>query len=239
MRCFGHGRIVKEGPDIARLAALIGDPARANMLTALVDGRALSASELADLAGVSRPTASGHLGKLAQAGLLSRRNQGRHRYFQLADGDVAAVLEGLMGLAAGRVPDRVRPGPRDPALREARVCYGHLAGRMGVAMYDSLVTRGYLIERGEHLRLSPPGRAFCDRFGLDLAALEAGRPQLCRSCLDWSERRTHLAGSLGRALLARMEALGWLRRAQTGRAISVSPKGRTGFAAAFPLNRRP
>lgn len=226
---------MREGPDIARLAALIGDPARAQMLTALMDGQALTASELAEVAGITLPTASGHLTKLTEADLLQRRSQGRHRYFQLADADVAATLEALMGLAAGRGIKPVRPGPKDAAMREARVCYNHLAGRLGVQMFQSLVQRELLFERGEEVKLTPQGTDFITGIGVDLAALEAGRAVLCRSCLDWSERRSHLAGSLGRALLARFETLGWMARDEGSRAIRVTQKGRAAFDSHFPV----
>ncbi len=225
---------MKEGPDISHLAALIGDPARANILTALIDGRALTASELAAEAGVTLPTASGHLSKLTAAELLQARKSGRHKYFQLADGDVAAVLEGLMGLAAGRGGRRVRPGPRDEKMRVARVCYNHLAGQLGVQMYGALLAKGYVTEQGEDVSLTPQGTEFACEFGIDIAALQAARAPLCRSCLDWSERRTHLAGSLGRALLAQMEKKGWMRRDPGARSLKVTPKGRTAFEAAFP-----
>jgi DNA-binding transcriptional ArsR family regulator len=226
---------MQEGPDIARLAALIGDPARANMLTALMDGRALTASELADLAGVTAPTASSHLAKLTDAALLQHRKQGRHKYFQLADAEVAATLEALMGLAAGAGMKRARTGPRDAAMREARVCYNHLAGRLGVHLFRSLTSQGVLIEEAEELRLTADGAAFLQEFGLDIAGLNAARAPLCRSCLDWSERRTHLAGSLGRALLARFEALAWMRRDPASRAIRVTRAGRAAFDTAFPI----
>lgn len=226
---------MKEGPDISQIAALIGDPARANILTALMDGRALSASELAVEAGVGISTASSHLGKLTQGGLLVPRKQGRHKYFALADGDVAAVLEALMGLAAGQGGTRMRVGPKDPTLRQARVCYNHLAGRLGVQMFASLGVRGYVLEDAEQVSLTLEGEGFVADFGVDLAMLKSARVPLCRSCLDWSERRTHLAGSLGRAMLERMETLGWMRRDPKNRAIHITPKGHIAFAKAFPV----
>ena len=226
---------MREGPDISRLAALIGDPARANMLTALMDGQALTASELADVAGITLPTASGHLTKLTEADLLHRRKQGRHRYFQLADGDVAATLEALMGLASGRGIKRVRTGPKDAAMREARVCYNHLAGRMGVHLFQSLIAKEHLTEHGDDVTLTPQGQNFMRAFGIDIDDLERARAPLCRSCLDWSERRTHLAGGLGRALLARMEDLGWLRRDPGSRAIRVTQAGKAAFDTTFPV----
>jgi DNA-binding transcriptional ArsR family regulator len=226
---------MKEGPDIARIAALIGDPARANILTALMDGRALTASELAEEAGVTLPTTSGHLAKLSDAELLQHRKQGRHKYFQLADGDVAAALESLMSLAANRSTTRVRTGPRDDALRTARVCYNHLAGRLGVQLFQSMAAQGYLMEQGETVTLTESGARFVTDFGVNLSVLQSKRTVLCRSCLDWSERRTHLAGSLGRSMLTQMEDRKWMRRDPKSRAVVVSPKGQAAFAAAFPI----
>lgn len=225
---------MKEGPDIARIAALIGDPARANMLTALMSGKALTASELAGEAGVTLQTASAHLSKLDEGGLLRQRRQGRHKYFSLASDDVALVLEGLMGLAARSGHLRSRTGPRDPALRRARVCYNHLAGDLGIQLYDSLVARRFLVADPDGPRLSEAGRAFVEDFGIDLDRLASRKAPLCRECLDWSERRSHLAGSLGRAFLARMEEAGWARRTAGTRAVLFSPAGEAAFAAAFP-----
>ncbi|MEO3430828.1 winged helix-turn-helix domain-containing protein [Pelagibius sp. CAU 1746] len=228
--------MMKEGPDIAGLAALIGDPARANMLTALMSGKALTASELAAEAGVTQQTASAHLAKLDQGGLLRQRKQGRHKYFTLAGAEVAAVLEALMGLAAGAGHLRSRTGPRDPELRKARVCYNHLAGDLGIRLYDSLVARGFLTLGGAGLDLSDAGCGFMQRFGLDLEGLAAQRSPLCRECLDWSERRSHLAGSLGRALLGRFEDLGWAQRVGGTRIVRFSAKGEAAFRRKFPLS---
>lgn len=225
---------MREGPDISGTAALIGDPARANMLAALMGGRALTATELAAEAGVSAPTASEHLKKLAAGGLVAVRPQGRHRYFALAGPEAAGLVEALMGFAATRGGARFRPGPRDPALRAARVCYNHLAGEAGVQLYDSLRARGFVTLGAEGLRLSPAGESFVAGLGLDLAALKAQRPALCRECLDWSERRSHLAGSLGRALYDRMQALGWIERLGDSRAVRFRGTGRRAFDAAFP-----
>lgn len=228
---------MKEGPDISHIAALIGDPARANILTALMDGRALTASELAEGAGVALPTASGHLAKLAQADLIRPRKEGRHKYFQLADAEVASVLEALMGLAEGRGIKRVRTGPRDAQMRAARVCYNHLAGQMGVQMFRSMVGQGLLREEGEDVGLTEDGMGFVTRFGIDVGALSKSRAPLCRSCLDWSERRSHLAGALGRAMLTRMEAEGWMTRVPSQRVIEVTGKGKAAFATTFPEMR--
>lgn len=225
---------MKEGPDISQVAALIGDPARSNILTALMDGRALTASELAEEAGVGLSTASGHLSKLSEGQLIRPRKQGRHKYFQLTDDEVAAVLEALMGLAASRGNKRVRTGPRDAQMQMARVCYNHLAGRMGVQMYRSLLAQGCIMEVTDEVTLTDAGRDFARGFGIDLAELTAARAPLCRSCLDWSERRNHLAGSLGRAMLSMMQDKGWLRRDGTSRAVHLTQKGKAAFAATFP-----
>lgn len=224
---------MKTGPNIALIAALVGDPARANMLTALMSGRALTATELAHEAGVTQQTASSHLGKLKDGGLLSIAKQGRHRYYRLSGADVAAVLEGLMCLAARAGHLRVRTGPRDLALRRARVCYDHLAGGLAVRMFDALLARGLIRPDGEDLHLTPEGERFVSDFGIDLAALPKSRRPLCKSCLDWSERRSHLAGVLGAAFLARFEALGWAKREPGSRLVRVTPKGEQGFAARF------
>ena len=216
---------MKHGPDIARIAALIGDPARANMLTALISGKALTATELSLEAGVTLQTASSHLKKLEEGGLLIQRKQGRHKYFSLADDDTAHALESLMGLAAGRGQLRTRTGPKDDALRYARVCYNHLAGEMGVLIYDSFRSRGFLALDADGLTLTEAGRNFVIGFGIDLADLEGKKAPLCRECLDWSERRSHLAGSLGRAMLSQLETLGWAQRDTDSRAIGFTKAG--------------
>lgn len=223
---------MKSGPNIANIAALIGDPARANILTALMSGKALTATELASEAGVTAQTASSHLKKLEQGGLLAPQKQGRHKYFSLASSDVATVLEGLMGLAAGAGHLRTRTGPRDSQLRAARVCYSHLAGTRGVQLFDNLRARN-LITADEEPKLTARGEAFFTDFGIDLAPLKRSRTPLCRECLDWSERRAHLAGSLGRALLTRIEALGWARRNQSTRIVTFTTTGLTAFNAKF------
>lgn len=225
---------MKEGPDIALLGSLIGDPARANMLTALMSGKALTATELAAEAGVTVQTASTHLKKLEQATMVRQRKQGRHRYFALADDDVGAVLEALMGLAADRGMLRTRTGPKDPALRKARVCYNHLAGELGVALYDGLVAQGWLtLSDGDEPALSAQGRNGLSAFGIDIAALEGARRPVCKSCLDWSARRVHLAGGLGTALLNRFYDLKWARRETGSRVVSFTPAGEAELRSMF------
>jgi DNA-binding transcriptional ArsR family regulator len=222
---------MKEGPIIASVAALLGDPARANILTALMDGRALTVSELAEAAGVTLQTASGHLAKLDAANLLTAEKQGRHRYFRLSGPDVAQVLEALMGLAQRTGATRVRTGPKDAALRSARVCYDHLAGERGVALLKAARQQGF-VEGDKDLALTTKGRAFFTEFGIDLAALEKGRRPVCRPCLDWSERHSHLGGALGAAILSRMIETGWVRR-EAGRVLAFTCEGVEGFEAAF------
>lgn len=222
---------MKDGPAIAGVAALLGDPARANMLTALMDGRALTVSELAGIAGVSLPTASGHLSKLEASGLLVVARQGRHRYLRLSGHDVAETLEMLMALAqrTGSVP--VRTGPRHPALRAARVCYDHLAGERGVALLRGLVQRRWVADL-DAPALTPLGRQKIAGLGIDIARLERGRRPVCRTCLDWSERRPHLGGALGAAVLEHVLARRWARRGE-GRVVDFSHAGARAFAASF------
>ncbi|MGI9511697.1 MAG: ArsR/SmtB family transcription factor [Anderseniella sp.] len=224
---------MKEGPDIALLGSLIGDPARANILTALMSGKALTATELASEAGVTVQTTSSHLKKLQAADLLRQRKQGRHRYFALADDDVGSVLEALMGLAAGRGLMRTRTGPRDETLRKARVCYNHLAGDLGVTVYDGMIVRGYLAEEEDDVSLTRDGENFIEAFGVDLPALSKARRPLCKSCLDWSSRRTHLAGSLGTALLNRFYELGWAARVDGSRVVEFSASGERKLVTKF------
>lgn len=225
---------MKDGPIIANVAALIGDPARANILTALMAGGALTVSELAHEAGVTLQTTSAHLSKLLAGGMVAARKQGRHKYFELASSKVAEAIEALMGLAADTGHLRTRVGPRDEALRAARRCYNHLAGSAGVQLYDSLTRRGYLNVDTGGLSLSADGREFVGQLGIDLGRLSISRAPLGRECLDWSERKTHLAGSLGRALLDYMIEGKWVLQNANSRAIIFTPHGEQRFAAAFP-----
>jgi DNA-binding transcriptional ArsR family regulator/ribosomal protein S19E (S16A) len=224
---------MKEGPDISRIAALIGDPARANILTALMSGKALTATELAGEAGVTLQTASAHLSKLESAGMIVCRKSGRHKYFTLGGDDVGHALEALMGLAASAGHLRTRTGPKDAALREARVCYNHLAGEKGIALFQGLLTRGFVKEADAHVTLTPKGIGFLTGFGVDIDALMRSKTPLCRPCLDWSARRTHLAGSVGRALLAQMQARGWAARAEGTRVVKFTPSGAAAFEQTF------
>lgn len=220
---------------LAGTAAAIGDPARANMLAALMDGRALTATELARIAGVAPQTASGHLARLAEAGLILPEKQGRHRYHRLASPAVATMLEGLMALAGAARPAPAT-GPRDSALRQARTCYDHLAGRLAVAITDSLVARGHLLLEADGAEITASGTGFLQELGVEA---KSSRRLLCRPCLDWSERRPHLAGAIGAALCARCLGMGWLRRREGTRALLITPAGEQGFRASFGVEMRP
>jgi DNA-binding transcriptional ArsR family regulator len=230
---------MKVGPDIAMVASLVGDPARANMLTALMTGRALTASELAQEAGITPQTTSSHLAKLEAGGLIEQEKQGRHRYYRLADPDVAGVLEGLAGLAARAGHMRVRTGPKDPALRRARICYDHLAGDLGVQMLDSMKRQKLVRQHKQNIELTAEGERFIARtLQIDADMLAHPRRPVCKACLDWSERRHHLAGTLGAALMNRFAELKWAARDPTpgSRIIQFSRNGEKRFAALFGGN---
>lgn len=224
---------MRDGPNITTVAALVGDQARAAVLTALMSGMALTATELADAAGVTRQTISSHLAKLHDAGLLAVEAQGRHRYFRIADPDVAHLLETLMGVAfdTGAGVPRLRVGPREPALRKARVCYDHLAGELGVFVYAGLARHGAFALDADGVALTAPGRARVAALGVDADLPVATRRPLCRTCLDWSERRPHLAGALGAALLGRFQDLGWARRVPASRVLAFSAAGEAALRA--------
>ena len=215
---------------MAEIAAAIGVPARAAILTALFDGRALTAKELAYRAGVAAPTASGHLARLVDAGLLTVVREGRMARFHLASPTVAQLLEAMLAVAAERAPPLWRG---DPALRLARTCYDHLAGRLGVALTETLDARGHVLLGADGGEVTPDGAAFLTGFGIDMAPLTAGRRRFCRACMDWSERRPHLAGALGAALAARCFACGWVERGRDSRAVAVSAAGERGLTAVF------
>jgi DNA-binding transcriptional ArsR family regulator len=224
----------------AQVASLVGDPARAGMLHALMDGRALTASELAHVAGITAQTASGHLARMADVGLLSIEKQGRHRYHRLASPAVAQMIESIMQVASGLQPPRpsFSVGPRDIALRTARTCYDHLAGRLGVALADALVAGGYAELSNDAGLVTESGVKFLGGMGIDVDALTARRGKhaariLCRPCLDWSERRAHLAGAVGAALCTHSLEHGWIRRIRGTRAVAITPKGQRIFRDEF------
>jgi len=227
---------VSEGPDLAEIASLIGDPARANILAALLDGRALTASELAHFARVSPQTTSGHLAKLTDGKLIAMMKQGRFRYYRLATPEIGQMLEAIMSVAASRI-ERDRATARlDPRLRTARTCYDHFAGRLGVALADTLCARGHLLLSSEGGALTPKGSAFLGEFGIDLGAAEKRRRSFCRPCLDWTERRLHLGGAVGAALAGRCFALHWFTRLRDSRALAMTKEGQRGLAEIFGIS---
>jgi DNA-binding transcriptional ArsR family regulator len=224
----------------AEVAALSGDPARASMLHALLDGRALTATELARAAGITPQTASGHLSKMTAAGLLYVEKQGRHRYHRLAMPSVARMLESMMNVAAELAPNhhQVAVGPRDSAMRRARTCYDHFAGRLGVALTDALIEQGRIELASDAGILTDSGIAFLGEIGIDMEPLLVRRTRrsgrvLCRACLDWSERRWHLAGAVGAAICAYAMDNNLTRRLQGTRAVQITPKGERIFREQF------
>lgn len=227
----------------AEVAALVGDPARAAMLHALLDGRALTASELARVAGITPQTASGHLARMTDTGLMVVVKQGRHRYHRLASSAVARMMESIMCVAMDVQPQRVRltVGPREGALRAARTCYDHLAGRLAVALADAMFDRGYVEVTDEAGLVTASGLRFLEGIGIDLDAANAGRGRrsrrvFCRPCLDWSERRPHLAGVVGAALSIHSFERGWVRRIDGSRALCITPGGQRAFRDHFGVD---
>jgi DNA-binding transcriptional ArsR family regulator len=226
---------MKDGPTIAPIGFLAGDPARANMLLALMSGKALTATELANEAGIAPSTASAHLAKLETGGLIAGVAQGRHKYFRLADHDVAELLEKMTGVAARAGHIRTRPGPSDVRIRKARVCYDHLAGEMGVDLMTALQAQAYLIDVDDKLDLTASGCAFLSVLGIDLERLSRARRPVCKSCLDWSQRRFHLAGGLGAEILRHIYAVGWAKPDTASRAVLFNRTGEQAFRRTFRL----
>jgi DNA-binding transcriptional ArsR family regulator len=224
---------MSNAPQIAEVAALVGDPARANILCALLGGRALTATELAITAGVSPQTTSGHLGKLSTARLIVPMKQGRHRYYRLAGPHVGQMLEGIMNVAMTG-PPRFQPKSRlDEQMRQARTCYDHVAGVLGVGLAEQLIARDFVILGDEAGEVTESGAEFLTRLGVDLTAARARRRVFCRPCLDWTERRPHIGGSVGAALARRCFDLKWIERLRDSRALKITPAGRRGLLENF------
>ncbi|TWP44046.1 helix-turn-helix transcriptional regulator [Lentzea tibetensis] len=214
-----------QGEDLARLAGLLADRTRATFCLALLDGRAWTANELAAHADVAPSTASEHLTKLLAGGLLVDRRQGRHRYVQLADPEVAQLLEDLTGHLTPTPPRGLKQATAGVAMARARTCYDHLAGRLGVAITDALTERELLDQR-DGFGFTPRGLVWLKELGADPVALRTKRP-LAKACLDWTERRTHLGGTAGAFLCTRFQDNGWIRRVGTSRAVRLTPEGET------------
>jgi DNA-binding transcriptional ArsR family regulator len=222
---------------LSEIAALMGDPARAAMLSLLMDGRAHTASDLAHAAGVTAQTASGHLSRMVEAGLLGARAQGRNRFYRLASGDVAHAMESLMALAGQRAEPASRSAAwrRDPDLRYCRTCYDHLAGQVGLAVTDSLTQHGHLEPKGPRdWQLTSSGELFCQRLGVDLAGARSSTTRhFARQCLDWSERRPHISGALGSAIADTFFKKGWAERLRRGRTVRLTDSGRRALSSHF------
>ena len=220
---------------MAVIGAMIGNPARAAMLAALFDGRALTATELAGLAGVGAATTSAHLAKLVAARLLVCERQGRHRYYRLAGVEVANALEALDRLAVARPVPHRSPTAEAMGLRDARLCYDHLAGRLGVALARGLEAGGAIQPAGRDFHLTAAGTAVMADLGIDVAAARAKRRLFARQCLDWSERRPHFGGALGAALAERAFAAGWIVRTDKRRQVRLTENGRAALSRHLPL----
>jgi len=218
---------------IAEVAALIGDPVRANILSALMGGRALTAGELVYAAGVSPQTTSGHLGKLTEGRLIACLKQGRHRYYRIASPRVAEMLEGIMAVVADSPPRHRPPSKLDDAMHVARTCYDHFAGKLGVSITDSLCAHGHIVLAEDGGEVTDGGFAFFEKFGGELRAAQNHRRIFCRPCLDWTERRPHIGGSVGAVLAQRCFDLNWVTRVRGTRALTITAAGRRGFNDAF------
>ena len=224
------------GPIIAETAALVGDPARATMLSALLDGRPLTASELALAARITPQTASTHLAKLTAAGVLSMVRDGRHRCFRLASPAVVEMIEGIVAVALQKRPRYAPLSRQARALSAARICYDHLAGRLSVDLTDAFVAREYIVLDADVAQITATGIRFFAEFGSELPTLRSTRRQFCRLCLDWTERRPHIAGAVGAAITKRYFDLGWMERMKRSHAVIVTPLGRRGFQKTFGID---
>jgi DNA-binding transcriptional ArsR family regulator len=222
--------------NLVEVAALVGDTARATILAALMSGQALTGSELAYIARISRPTASEHLARLSDARLIASIKQGRFRYYRIASPLVATMLESIIAVAAIEVPARHQPrSAHDEALRFARTCYDHLAGRLGVAIAHALVAQGHVVLGQDGGEVTDDGRRFLAAFGADLTSSSKGKRIFCKPCLDWSERRYHLAGWVGAEICRCCANLRWIMRERDTRAVRVTSAGRAGLSGLFGI----
>lgn len=223
--------------NLVEVAALVGHTTRATILAALMSGQALTSSELAALARISRPTASGHLTKLVKARLLAVTKKRRHSYYRIASPLVARMLESIKAVAAIEVPGRYQPrSAQDQQLRFARTCYDHLAGQLGVAIADALVAKGHVVLTEEGGEMTATGAKFFAEFGAELSGASQSKRIFCRPCLDWSERRYHVAGVLGTAIWCRCIELSWLKRERNSRVVRITPEGHVGLRRTFGIS---
>ncbi|NOU52281.1 helix-turn-helix transcriptional regulator [Pseudoalteromonas sp. JBTF-M23] len=222
-------------PNIAYLGALVGDVARSKMLTALMSGKALTATELSLEANITPQTASSHLMKLVDSELITVRKQGRHKYFQLKDIQVAELIEKMLNMSASMAHTSIATGPTDERLKRSRICYDHLAGELGVQLFDTLQSNGWIVEAQDTLTLTQLGLGFFSELGFDIATTKKSRRPLCKACLDWSERRSHLAGYLGKWVLSDVLERKWAHQHLDSRAIEFTSHGLKAFKSKYHL----
>jgi DNA-binding transcriptional ArsR family regulator len=231
------GSIMVAAANMVEVAALVGDTARATMLAALMSGQSITGSELAFLARISRPTASEHLARLVEARLIAMSRQGRFCYYRIASPLVASMLESIIAVAAIEVPPRHRVrSVKNDALCFARTCYDHLAGQLGVAIADALVAQGHIVLGDDGGEVTNAGAAFFAEFGADLTQKARGKRLFCKPCLDWSERRYHVAGRVGAEICRRCLELGWITRERDSRTVRLTASGRTGLCDRFGVD---
>jgi DNA-binding transcriptional ArsR family regulator len=226
-------------PNIIEVASLIGDPSRAAMLMYLLGGKALPASELARAANVTPQTASSHLAKMVEGGLVIHESYGRHRYYRLASAEVGQALEALNVIAPSKSIRSLRDSDQSKALRFARTCYDHIAGEVGVALTDKILEIGLITEAGRDFIVTDDGAKWFRDFGIDLNGIGRGRRHFARQCLDWSERRHHMAGALGAAVTSRLFELEWIKRIPDYRAVRVTNIGFQGFEQELGISLTP
>ncbi|WP_209847116.1 ArsR/SmtB family transcription factor [Paenibacillus sediminis] len=222
--------------NVAMVAALVSEASRAAILTALLDGRFHPASELAHMAGITPQTASFHLNKMVDANIVTVQKQGRHRYYGIRNQEIAQVLESLLSIAPPAQIKSLRQSSEDKAIRLARTCYDHLAGNLGVQLTESLITMGVLYEDENEFRVTHQGKEFFTSFQINLQEVKRRRRSLSHKCLDWTERRHHLAGALGNAILEKLFELKWIERLSNTRAIKITPNGKKGLKEIFSID---
>ncbi|EFU40695.1 putative transcriptional regulator, ArsR family protein [Paenibacillus vortex V453] len=223
-------------PNISQIASLVSDASRAAILTALLDGRYHPAGELAHMANIKPQTASFHLSKMVTANLVTVEKQGRHRYYGIANQEVARIMETLLSISPPVEIRSLNQALEHKAIRHARTCYDHLAGSLGIQLTDSLLSAGVLSDVGDQFTVTEKGVAFFQTFQIDLERVKKKRRSFTHRCLDWSERRHHLAGALGHALLERLLELAWIQRMPKTRAISITPEGKRGLKETFHID---
>ena len=224
------------GTDYATVAKLLASPARSAVVDALMEGQPLTSGELARTAGVRASTISEHLGELLDGGLVAVISTGRHRYYRLSSAEVADALEAFSRICPATPVRSLRQSTADRSLRLARLCYDHVAGALGVAVLDRMRCAGWLVDgAGPDFEITEPGTEALTEIGIDLERCRRARRHFARSCLDWSERRPHLAGALGAAITSALLDMDWLHRAGTGRGLQVTSQGELGLRRTFSI----